>query len=402
MLKLINENDNKIFAIGCVGLFIFSMMFPALPHIAIMIFLLLFAVLTVFQKNEMYRDWLFYLVFISSFGIALIDWHASVPDNLKLIIVWPLSFIFGKYIVGNDGVKDERRTSIAAATMAIGLCTQGFINYANHNDGLEASVSWDGWNEIWTGNLMSRTVYSYDFILIAGALFLVFLIYKTNRILASAILGLNIITFVLEVVFAKGRLQFCMQVALTFLMLVIITIKNRNKLSDKTKKTIRIAFVVIIIFMIILFALVSLNVFGLKTMYANSFLSRDGGILRNVRFRSIAEGLVLTIQQPLGGWNTPSLGIAHNVFLLFAKEYDIIIFALLIAFEVLSIIKGLVLISKQNTSYVEYYLFAMLMGFLLYFNIETCPWRYRYYWVCLFVVSGMISQKLSNKKLKEN
>jgi hypothetical protein len=154
--------------------------------------------------------------------------------------------------------------------------------------------------------------------------------------------------------------------------------------------------------MIILFALVSLNVFGLKTMYANSFLSRDGGILRNVRFRSIAEGLVLTIQQPLGGWNTPSLGIAHNVFLLFAKEYDIIIFALLIAFEVLSIIKGLVLISKQNTSYVEYYLFAMLMGFLLYFNIETCPWRYRYYWVCLFVVSGMISQKLSNKKLKEN
>ncbi len=398
MQSIINNNEKWIRMIGLAGLFIFSIMFPAIPGRFTALFLLVFGVLAVLEKPEIFNDWTLRILFIAAFAIGMIDWHAGVPDNLKFMIIWPLAFVFGKWLVGNSEENAENNLIMASVAMTVGLFIQGVINYCNHNDGLETSESWNGWNELWSGNFMSRTVYTYDFLLVASTLFLAVLLFNKKRLLAIGIVVLNIATLVMDLFMARGRLQLVMQVVVTFIMLVIYLFKNRKSASPKAKKAFIICVIAFVVLMIIASALVSLNVGGLGDRYNNSFLSRDGGILGNVRFKSMAEGLALTFQMPLGGWETPSLGIAHNVFLLFAREYDIIIFFILIAFELFSVINGIRLIIKKNCTYSDYLAFSMLITLLLYYNIETCPWRYRNYWVFLIVTSGLISQKLKMSK----
>ena len=394
MQSIIDNNEKYLRMVGLAGLLIFSIMFPAIPGRFTALFLCLFGLIAVVSKKELYNDWTLRIVFVVAFAIGMIDWHAGVPDNLKYILIWPLSFVFGKWLVGNKKDDSEKNLVVASAVMTIGLFIQGVINYCNHNDGIEISESWNGWNEIWTGNFMSRTVYTYDFLLVASTLFLAVLLFNKKRMLAIGIVIINIATIVMDLIMARGRLQVVMQVAVTFIMLAIYLFNNRKKTSEKSKKLFLIAVIAFVAAIVLFSVLVALNVGGIGDAYHNSFLSRDGGILRNSRFRSMAEGLVLTFQQPLGGWETPSLGIAHNVFLLFAKEYDIIIFFILIAFEVLSLINAFKLILKKNCTYGDYLAFSMLITLLLYYNIETCPWRYRSYWVILIITSGFISQKL--------
>jgi len=394
MQSIIDKNEKYLRIVGLAGLLIFSIMFPAIPGRLTTLFLCLFGLIAVISNKELYNDWIFRVVFVVAFAIGMIDWHASVPDNLKYILIWPLSFVFGKWLVGSKKDDSDKNLIVASSVMTIGLFIQGVINYCNHNDGIEISESWNGWNEIWTGNFMSRTVYTYDFLLVASTLFLAVLLFNKKRMISIGILVLNIATIVMDFFLARGRLQLVMQVVVTFIMLAIYLFNNRKKTSEKSKKLFFIAVIGFIAIIIIFSVLVAFNIGGVGDKYYNSFLSRDGGILGNVRFKSMAEGLVLTFQQPLGGWETPSLGIAHNVFLLFAKEYDIIIFFILIVYEVLSLINAFKLILKKDCTYGDYLAFSMLITLLLYYNIETCPWRYRSYWVILIITSGFISQKL--------
>ncbi len=404
------QNNKAIFYLGCAYLFIFGIMFPAIPTAVNIAVLAVFGVLLLLTDKDAYKDIILVVLFAATVGFALIDWHRIVdvtnldnpnnlnPANLKFILVWPLAYALGKYLVGKDGGSAEKRIAIAGGAMTIGLFIQGVINYCNHNDGLEVSESWNGWNEIWSGDFMSRTVYTYDFILTAATLFLAIVLFKKNLKLAIAILALNIATIVMDLVLAHGRLQLVMQVLVTFIMLLIILVKNRASVPTKYKKWFRNIVIAGVVLFIVFTVMVSANIAGLGDIYHNSFLGRDGGILRNERFKSMYEGWIMVFKQPQGGWTTPTFGFPHNVFLYFAREYDSIIYAILLVFEIVIIVRAIRLLIGKTTTNVEYFAFAMLTTLLLYYNIETCPWRYKYYWVPLLVVSGMISQKLKLKK----
>ena len=403
MQSFIENNEKKIFYFACAAVFIYGLMFPAIPNAMVIIVWSLLSLALLFINKAAYNDWGLRIMFITAFAIGMIDWHGSVPLTLKYILIWPMSYIVGKLLVGKNKDAADMRLAIASGALTIGLFLQGVINYCNHNDGIEISESWNGWNEIWTGNFMSRTVYTFDFILVASALFLSVVLFKKNKKLAIGIIILNIATLVMDMFMARGRLQLCMQVLVTFIMILAILIKNRKTIPNKYKKWFRNVVIAGVVLFILFTIAVALNIAGSGDIYHNSFLGRDGGILRNVRFKSMQEGLILTFQNPLGGWSTTCLadGIAHNVFLLFAREYDIIIFLLLIAFELMALIKGILIQRYENVSCADYFVFAMLLANVLYFNIETCPWRYRGYWVPLILIAGMISQKLSLKKKED-
>ncbi|GEM_PF-2580835 len=402
------QNNKAIFYLGCAYLLIFGVMFPAIPNLINVAIMAAFCLLLLLSDKEAYKDIVLVALFAAPVGFALTDWHRIViPDNLEhpynfkpvnliFILVWPMSYLLGKYLVGKDSNKADKRLSIVGAALAVGLFIQGVLNYCNHNDGLEATESWDGWNEFWDKTFMSRTVYTYEFLLMAAALFLAIVLFKKNKKLSLAIIAANIATVVMDMFMARGRLQLVMQVLVTFIMLFILIFKDKEAVPAKYKRWFRNVVIAGILIFIAFTIMVSANIAGLGDYYHNSFLGRDGGILRNVRFQSIYEGIKLSIMQPHGGWNTESLGIAHNTFLLFAKEYDSIVLAILLVFEIVIIIRAIRLI-KGKTSTAEYFAFSMLITLLLYYNIETAPWRYKYFWVPLLVVSGMISQKLANK-----
>ncbi|MBE6024856.1 MAG: hypothetical protein E7231_17030 [Cellulosilyticum sp.] len=396
-MKQLNIKDSSVIKLlSYIWIFFFSLTFQALNMNLILIVSMIFAMLYLLQNKEALNDWAFRFITVAGLIIAIIDFHAGVYDPLYFALIWPASYLIGRFMITGDD--PDKEATIGLGVMTLGIFIQGILNYYNHNEGLEVDNGWGGWNEFWTGTFSSRTVYVFDFVFIAAWLIFALIIFKKNKLASIAIIVLNIIAFLCDFVFARGRLCITMQIVVTGSIGLLYLIKERKNITQRTRKIVICVAVVAVLALIVFSCAVKLDLFGLKGWYDNSFLSRDGGILGNVRYRSIVEGLVETVRHPEGGWNTASLGIAHNVFLLFAKEYDIFVFALLIGYEIVTVSNAIKL-AVQKLSASDYLILACFLAVNLYFMIETCPWRYRNYWFFILFVGGIIKNKLEYKKI---
>ena len=232
-----------------------------------------------------------------------------------------------------------------------------------------------------------------------AALFIIgVLFFNIKRIVAVMIMILSIIGALLDFFVGEGRFTVCI-IALTsiFISGLFIT-KNRVRINSNIKKMLKAITISILLLIVLIVIIVQMNVIGLKDVYEESFLARDGGIFNNIRFQSIKEAIVLVIMEPMGGWAVPSIigGAPHNVWLLFAREYDSIIFIILFAFFCLTLKDFILLIKRVELEVNDYVLLSIYLAINTYFMLETGPWRYRNYWVFLLFIDGIIHENVKN------
>ncbi|WP_044935197.1 hypothetical protein [Pseudobutyrivibrio sp. LB2011] len=390
--------DNILFYAICFFAGIYSFMFQAIDIRVLAIISVTFIIYAAIYDKYLFDDWALRFITLAGFGTALIDAHRNIelPETVYYVLLWPFFYILGKYIM-TDKDKSEKRGFIALVIMTIMIYIQGLIQYANHNSGLEETDSWDGWLDFFTGVHMARTVYVFCFCAIAAWLFLGIIYLKKNMLIGLLIIGLNIIATVVDFVFARGRICLLTQIVVTFIMLCIYIIKEKKYKNKSYRKALTIIGILAFVCLVSGMILVKLNVSGIGDRYANSFLARDGGIFGNVRYRSIVEGLILSVQQPLGGWSTPSLDIAHNVFLLFSRDYDTVIFLLLVGYEIVTLVY-LIRLLMVKMKVLDYVIVSLLVSINIYYTIETCPWRYRKYWFFILFVGGILRKRVENNR----
>ncbi len=401
MKAILSKLDSLFFPIVCVWIFLYSMMFQGMPHALIIVIMTILGVYIYLKDKNIYRDAAVVVLFLATYAIGMIDLHGGAAKELQYIILWIASYVLGKYSMQNVE-KSNKNLHMILALMSVGLFIQGLLNYSNYKDGTVITESLWGWNEFWTGIFVSRTVYAFDFVLAVAALFIPVMFFKRNIKMSIVILVLNAIALYLDLFFARGRLIVVMQLCMLIIMALIISAKKIKTMSKKNKRKVLYSLLIIVAAYILFIVARKFNIAGVGDLYYGSFLAREGGILNNVRFQSIKEGMILVFTNPVGGWQTPSLGIPHNVFLLFGQEYDVIVFLLLMAYVVISI-KYVVDLFKNNIVMEDYLLISSFVAVNLYYLIETNPWRNRYYWLFFLLIGGMIKGRVNYyKELGEN
>lgn len=399
----LKNKDNIVFYIACICVFLFSLFFPIVNSNVAIIILACFLVYYLVKEKGTKYDWNFQFLLLATVSIAILDFHAEAYYSITFGLLWCLGYLLGKFMIGTDHEQGTSRIMITMLAMGLGLFIQGVLNYSNgfSEQYISEEVdSWSSWSEYWTGIETARTLFVFDFLVIAAMLVFSVMIFKKHKVLSLMIIVANIIVIYLDFISARGRFAVCAQVVSLGFVGIIYLIKNYKSMSDRAHKIIKTVGIAIVALLLIVFASVKLNIAGLGDIYAGSFLNRDGGIFNNVRFESIREGIALAISYPQGGWNVEIIpgGAPHNVILLFGREYDSLVMLILFVFMLFTVKDFIKLLLGKNITKIDYMLGAVHLVMILYFNLETGPWRYRNYWMFLLLVDGMLRRRIEQIK----
>ena len=88
-----------------------------------------------------------------------------------------------------------------------------------------------------------------------------------------------------------------------------------------------------------------------------------------------------------------TLGLINSTWFLFAQDYGVIIFFFLVVFVLSGVVNCIRFLPKVKTAF-DYWVVALFAGYNVYFLLETCPWRYRSYFIFLLTICGVLRGKL--------
>lgn len=333
----------------------------------------------------------FFLLFETYLLAGIIDysrepWLNLSWSNLKYAWIYPVVYLLGVMSInGKNNKACEKRAMLTFLAIAFGMLCQGFLDYINKL----IEPAWDYlWYSFWGDDYEVRNIFDMSFLPFVSVLFYT----ATNRkekpklFFASAISLLGVIG--MTIFWSHGRLVFVTVAVMIIVFLIVRLLRGEIKLS---KRAVLCVGLVAICFAIISFILYSLDFMGLQELYHNTFLSRDGGILHNVRFKIHIDAAKKTFLYPLGGWEgIYDNGGTHNAFFEYARWYDTIVFSFLALFFILELVNGLRLLKREKNFALNFMLVSSQIIFMIYFFMEPVGFAYRYYFVFPIFISGIV------------
>ncbi|SDH62197.1 hypothetical protein SAMN05421493_102142 [Pseudobutyrivibrio sp. 49] len=277
----------------------------------------------------------------------------------------PMIYILGRMSVGNRKSELEKRGFLVLTTFAIGMYIQGVLNYSRiltvfGGDGMVGGTAFFDHTKLW-----GRNAYDVGFTVLFGGLFYAFLVRKQNKkffifeMIACAIgAGINL--------YFEGRTAVFIIVAVFMTMAFLYVMVGHHEILIKYKKVLWgiLALIIVVI------AAYVFNIGGFADIYNNSFMGRDGGIFGNVRLVTWKGGLIYIFKKQMGGWRLDTkkyvLDYAHNSWLEFGRNYDIVLFMFLVFFLVASIIIDFKLLYKYGKKYkIVYFAVGSKLAFFI-------------------------------------
>lgn len=128
------------------------------------------------------------------------------------------------------------------------------------------------------------------------------------------------------------------------------------------------------------------------------FLYMVRGNFRDGRLSAIKEALILGWKNPWGGFTVTSLGIntSHCLWLDYFRDYGIMVFTLLIIFELMTIVDAFRLIFiKKDRSLAAIVLATLSIFYSVFYALEGDPLSYIYMWYTGLAVKGMVRRLLN-------
>ncbi len=133
---------------------------------------------------------------------------------------------------------------------------------------------------------------------------------------------------------------------------------------------------------------------------AGFFLYLLRGNLRDGRLSAIKEALRLGWKNPWGGFTVTSLGIntSHCLWLDYFRDYGVMVFTMLVIFEVMTIIDVIRLIFiKKDLSLAGIILAVASIFYSCFYALEGDPMTYIYMWYTGLFVKGMLRRLLDER-----
>ncbi|MCR4695293.1 MAG: hypothetical protein K5773_08250 [Pseudobutyrivibrio sp.] len=326
--------------------------------------------------------------------------------------IFPIAYLLGKMCVGEDSTQSEKRAFTALNVVAAGMFATYILDYAkkyltvgfhfkdvflsfiDEEYSQKVAPKLVEWVNFWNPEPVVKNEADFGAYVVIGTLFFAFLNRKEKKkffwliVIAETIMVFNS-------VMAIGRSTVIQLVLVNGILLVTYLLSH---VSDG-KKVYKILIPVgtAIIFFALIFGF---NIFHIRDLYENSFLSRNGGIFNNIRFKWEREGYynLFTIQK--GVWNVQShpQGKTHNTWLEYGRNYDVIFYIFLMFFVVFSLIKSLLYFFKRKEKKtVMYYAFGMQLCYFLYFYVERMGFPEKD-WIIIYIFVSGIAAGISHAK----
>ena len=277
----------------------------------------------------------------------------------------PVIYLLGRLSVGTRKYELDKKTFAVLTSFGTGLFIQGILNYSKifpefGGDGIAGGRAFFDPTKLW-----GRNAYDIGFTVLFGGLFYGFLTRKKNKkffifeLVACAIgAGINL--------YFEGRTAVFIIVVTFVTMAVLYVITGNREILVKYKKSLWGIVGLIVLFIVSY----KFNILGFADRYNNSFMGKDGGVLGNVRLLTWKGGLINIWKNKVGGWtldyNIYVLEYAHNSWLEFGRNYDIVVFAFFVFFIISSIVLDLVLLFKYGKKYkIAYYAVGAKLAFFI-------------------------------------
>ena len=281
----------------------------------------------------------------------------------------------GKCAITKTGGRDEYG-SFPVVIPAVVLFVIGLLNYTYvfRNPPEHRIYEWPDWR----GHSVLRTIHEYFLVLIAALLvwFIIYTILKSKWGLIGIALSCTGIAISL---FATGRMSTVVCIC-TMMLVGIGMFIEKGLFKKKWFLIIAAVFAAIIVAAYVCFLI---NVLGIRDLYEDSFLGRNGGILHNVRFELMYDGIIDIIAHPWGN-NTEKLAyaahdysFAHNTWIDMGRRGGLLPLILTVGFTFSNVI-NMIFCWVKSKNINKYALIAGFIGMTLLNMVEpvflSSPW----------------------------
>ena len=411
------ENEKlaqAMFCALCASLFCYGLCYPIINEYVAGGFMTVFVVYECLRQHYIPVDLAFIFLWQGALICALIDFHTNDQYMYWLQWAWvlPVVYLFGKVVAGNDNAVApvfpglrwpdgrmriaEKRTTIAFISLALGLFLQGLVDYIYGY--IQRGEWFVQWEQFWTGETQVKNTFELEFLLITCLLPAVFYIRRKAKSICFVYLVAEamILFFCLK---TGGRINFLVLMLQVF-FIAVFNVADADKI--KRRKAVRWLLTlvgVLLILLLVLSLLIKLDLFGIGSIYYNSFWSRDGGVLHNVRLSCIVEGVQKSFIYPLGGFTVDALGeygggSSHNLWLEYARQYGLVPLICLFTFSAITVVYAVKLLLKSSDrfSWCKRLLVPAVICLNMYHSMEPNGHAQRHLWLFCIVISGMLAR----------
>ncbi len=333
----------------------------------------------------------FFLLFETYMLTGIMDyskepWLNNYWSNVKFIWIFPTVYTLGIVAaVGSDFKESEKRTKAVFLALAFGMFGQAILDYSNKL----FMPDWEYyWFAFWGKDSEVRNTFDMGFLLMINFCFYTFMQRKKNKKLFYFGVGSLVAIFAATLLWAQGRLIVVMAMAMFMLFIMVKLCRREIKLSKKIVLTILAAIVIMLAALLILY---NIDFMGIQEIYKNSFLSRDGGVVHNVRFKIHIDAAKKTFLYPMGGWEgLYERGGTHNTFFEYARTYNTVVFSFLALFFIIELVNGCRLLAKKENFALNYLLVSSQIIYMIYFFMEPNGFAYRYFLAFPIFICGIV------------
>lgn len=399
-MKLLKYNlETIINEANLIFLFLFSLHLFNFPDKYIMIWCAFTIVIFWIQNRSICLDKVFWAlslaVILNAIGTYryLTDLNYTLKDIVKMVVPTIMVYPFMKQTAWN---KREDYIEKIILAIALGTFAYSMLNYTSFLKTGLFSIEARNWNDFWSGYAWRATHYSYWGCFIVGMSG--YGIYCLSR--KEWLKGFAMIIFVIienyiqiEVI---NRMVLCVTVVallVSFCLYSYLNIKNKEKIRKGI--VIVLGVVAVVGFMFVF------DVFGISSSgYFQRFVTRDGGILGNVRFQMIYEAIKMLPSHWKGGARMYAAGNfwVHNYWLQVANVSGIFPFVLWMIVNVAAVWDVIkVVTSPYISNRIKYMLLPMLASIVAYLMMEPGGTESNRYIIFYVILIALLKQLANNK-----
>lgn len=406
MIKVMKDNIDRILKwANILFLFLFSLHFCDFSDKLIILWCGFYMLVFATRHKKVGLDKIFWILALAIILNGLGTYYYireelgyTWGNIIKMVVPTILVYPFMKQVCYK---REDKNIEIILLTIAFGTFFYSLLNYYAYLK--YGYTEYRIWSEFWTMYPMNATHHSFWGCFIVGLVgYAIGCLAEKKWISGITMMLFIIIENYIQIV-VDNRMVLCISIlslAVSALLFVILNIRDKSQ--------IRKLVLIVIAAAIVAAAALVFDLFGIRSsVYFQNFITRDGGIFKNIRFQMIFEAIRLLPSHWKGGATMWTAGWyhVHNYWLQVANVSGIIPFILWMlvnASVVMNVIK--VIRNPHIVNRVKYMLIPMLSAIVGYLMMEpggTESNRYIIFYVMLIALLKQIVQNAEEDNIKK-
>ena len=360
----------------------------------------LLCVLLLIRQKKIRIDLETCLIAITLIVYFIMDLGFATAIKASYFYVAMVIYVLTHYIVC-EIKKDERHEEkfvLLVAVMALAITIHGLLNavvfFRDFSDCENVRV----WNDFWSGDVIYGTMQVAYFLPAFAVLFPGIVCFRKRK-RGNMLILLSTIVFLCVTVLSQTRMPILIFPIIIFVQAVLYAILEKEAVKKYiNKRRLFIFGSVIMVGTIAVWSVMHSTSVGQAFLGA---MSRDGGILNNIRFKVHRRALEQLFIYPMGGNMMDHLeqAHAHNAWLDMADIGGVIPFFAFVIYTFLTIYELIMLLLKKNVSTGTKVLFTgLFVAYFIFFTIEpSLDWSVHFMTPWLFL-HGLIHGYVKEEK----